>query len=244
MTQTTVRPHRVLRTVLVVLLVATAGAVAVGAIAWCSVFGCTLFSEDFEPQGEEATRARAAAVSRVADLADRASADGRVIARATRDGCRTGQNDWKRKDTYSHECEVDASRLVVVATERSAVADGLTAVDIRLRGLGCEPRPRGGLDRVRDEYWDEGNPNVAREGAAGLPSATYACGEDRSVEVEPLSARGSTSSLRSLTNGTLWLDDALAVDWYDVDDVRALRESDAELALVVTVGEGYYRTRF
>src|SRR5215217_8110495 len=116
MTQTPVRPapaprpRRVLRVVLVSLAVLLAGAGAVGVVGYCSVFGCSWFAEDFEPQGEQATRARAAAVPAVADLAERASADGRVIARATRDGCRSGQNDWKRKDTYSHECEVEASR--------------------------------------------------------------------------------------------------------------------------------------
>ena len=85
---------------------------------------------------------------------------------------------------------------------------------------------------------------IAPRKPSAIKSATYECGPDRSVEVEPLSASGSTSSLRSLTEGGLWLDDALAVDWYDADDVRALRESDAQLAVVVTVTQGYYRTRF
>lgn len=243
MTDTAARPRRVLRIVLVSLAVLVAGAGAVGVIGYCSVFGCTFFSEDFEPQGERATRARAAAVPAVADLADRASADGRVIARATRDGCTSGENNWKRKDTYSHECAVEASRVVVIATERSAVTDGLTAVDARVRGLGCEPSGWGGLDRVRDEYWDEGNPNVAREGAAGLPSARYDCGDGRELLVRPTGAQepGPAGSLQA-TGG--FFDDVLVDDGFDDADLATLRASDAQLAVVVTVSEGYYRTEF
>jgi hypothetical protein len=244
MSDTALRPRRVLKVVLVTLAVATLGLGAVATIAWCSVFGCTLFSEDFEPHGEKATRARADATPTVAELADRASVDGRVIGSGTIDGCRTGQNDWKRKDTYSHECEVAASRLVVLATDRADVADGLTALDATLRDLGCEPTTWGGLDRVRDEYWRGDNPNVQREGAAGLPSARYDCPDEVSVEVAPTSASDSGVSVEALADGVIWLDDVLADDWYAPEDLRSLRDSDAELAVVTTATKGYYRTRF
>lgn len=246
MSDTAVRPGRVLRIVLVSLLVSGLGVVALGAIAWCSFFGCTFFSEDFEPQGEEATRAREEAVREVAALADGASVDGRVLATGTRDGCTTGQNDWKRKDTYSHECTVEHSRLVVAvgAGAHDAVADGLTAADATLRRAGCAPSTWGGLERVRDEYWTDRNPNVARDGAAGLPSARYECGGDVEVEVEPTSARGASGRAELLGAGGEGLDEILAKDWYAEEDVRALRESDAELALVFTASRTYYRTRF
>ncbi len=238
------RPGRVLRIVLVTLAVVTLGVGAVGAIGWCSVFGCTWFSEDFEPWGEEATEARAAAVPEAARLADGAAAAGRVVADASRDGCRTGQNDWKRKDTYSHECEVEQSRIVLVTTRVEEVEDGLTRLDAAIRGLGCEASLRGGLDRVRDEYWLAANPQVQQRGADGLPSARYDCGSGSEVEVEPTSARASAASLGFVMNSNLWVDELLAEDWYTPQDLRALRETDAVLAVVVTASDGYYRTRF
>ncbi|MFQ6170132.1 hypothetical protein ACK8HX_00875 [Oryzobacter sp. R7] len=247
MSDTAVRPGRVLRIVLVSLLVAGLGVVALGAIAWCSFFGCTVFSEDFEPHGREATRAREEAVREVAALADGASVDGRVLASRTRDGCVSGQNDWKRKDTYSHECDVAASRLVVVVpgvASVQAVADGLTRVDATLRRSECVPSGGGGLDRVRDEYWRETNPNVARDGVAGLPSAHYDCPDGRRVEVEALSSGSRSTDVGRLADPYPWYDDRLSEDWYTVEDVRALREADAGLALVVTASETYYRTRF
>ena len=247
MTLATPRPHRVLRVVLVTVAVAAVGLGAVGVLGYCSVFGCTLFAQDFEPWGEEAVAARAAAVPAATEFADGAAAGGRVVADATRDGCRTGQNNWKIKDTYSHECEVDVSRLVVLTADRASVGEALTSADATIRALGCLPSgPRGGrgLDGVRAEYWREDNPQVARYGAAGLPSAGYDCPGGRTLEAQPTSASRSRVSAHDLTDGTPFLDDVLADDWYTAQDLRVLRESRAELALVVTVTDGYYRTRF
>lgn len=243
MSQTIARPRRGLSTFFVGPLVRAGGVVAVGALALGSLSGCTLFSEDFEPQGAAATQARADALVRVADLADGAAAGGRVIATATRDGCISGQNNWKIRDTYSHECAVEASRLVVVTTGATSVADELTAGDARLRALGCRPTAFGGLDRVRDEYWRPDNPNVDGQGASGLPMVTYVCG-DRELVVQPMSARASETALGLLVESRLGTDELLSADWYANDDILALRESDAELAFVVTASEGYYRTRF
>lgn len=243
MADTAVRPRPVLRTVLVVLLVGGLGVTAVGAIAWCSVFGCSLFREAFEPQGDEATTARTAAVRDLADLADRAASGGRVVADATVDGCRTGQNTWKRKDRYAHECEVRSSRLTLVAADRGSVAGALGTADATIRGLGCRPTPGGGLDRVRDEYWTATNPNVMRQGAAGLPSVTYLCGPgDRRLEVDPTSSR--TSDLDPLRSQASSYEDLVSEDWYSADDGRVLREARVELAFVVTASETYYSTGF
>lgn len=246
MADTAVRPRRVLRTVLVVLLVGGLGVTAVGAITWCSVFGCSLFPEEFEPQGEEATQARAAATATTADLLDRATAGRTVLAGARGDGCTTGQHNWKRKDTYSHECRLLASRVVVVTTgtDLAAVAQGLTDVDGEVRALGCTASSaRGGLDRVRDEYWTPQNRQVARYGAAGLPLAVYTCGPDTTLEVRPTGAQ-ERSTDPDLALAPLFVDETLTSDWYGPQDVRALTASGAGLAVVLTVTHDYYRTRF
>ena len=104
-----------------------------------------------------------------------------VLADATADGCASGQNNWKRKDTYSHECSVVDSRVVLVTTDREAVADGLTAADAALRDLGCAPAsPRGGLDRVRDRVLD--TPTTRRSSGTappGSPARSTPCADDR-----------------------------------------------------------------
>lgn len=238
------RPRRLLPAVLAVLAAVVLAGGALGTLAWCSTFGCTVFSEDFEPYGEKATAARAESAAAVAEVADRLGAVGSVLAAASRDGCRLGEHSWKRKDTYSHECRVDQSRIVLLATEPGEVADGLTAADQAIRDLGCRPGSWGGLDRVRDEYWSPDNPQVARAGAAGLPGATYQCGRDREIDVESIAAASSRGSSGTITAGGTSLDEMLAADWYDRRDLRAVRESGAELALVVTVSQTYYRTRF
>jgi hypothetical protein len=242
---TTARPaHRTLTIVLVVLGLVLLGVVAVGVLGYCSVLGCTFLSEDFEPQGEQATAARATATAGTADLAGRFVAGREVIADATADGCTTGQNNWKVKDTYSHECSVVDSRVVLVTTDREAVDDGLTAADAALRDLGCAPAsPRGGLDRVLSEYWHERNPQVERYGAAGLPGAVYQCTDERVVEVEPTSNR-EPSSQPEIALASAFFDDDISRHWYTDADTAALDRSDAELALVVTVREHYYDTRF
>jgi hypothetical protein len=241
---TTARPrHRVLTAVLLTVALVGAGVVAVAVLGFCSVFGCTLFPEDFEPHGREATTARTAATAAVGQVADRVVAGREVLADATADGCASGQNNWKRKDTYSHECSVVDSRVLLVTTEQEAVAEGLTAADAALRGLGCAPAsPRGGLDRVRDEYWTADNPQVARYGAAGLPGATYTCG-GVGVVVQPTSDReASTDPDIALAHENF--DDELSRSWYTAADLTTLKESGAALALVVTADRTYYRTSF
>lgn len=238
------RPRRVLRTVLVALAVLAVGVGALGVIGYCSVLGCTLFSEDFEPRGEKATASRAAATASVTELAEHIAADRPVLAETFADGCVTGQNNWKRKDTFSHDCSVASSRVVVLTNDRAQVSAGLTEVDAVVRGLGCTTQsPRGGLDRVRDEYWREDNPQVVRYGAAGLPGSVYQCPKGRTVEVDPTSAAESSSEPGVALGGT-FVDHPLSQDGYTTDDVRALKASGAQLALVVTVTQSYYRTRF
>jgi hypothetical protein len=239
-----VRPRRVLTTVLVVLALATTGVVAVGALAYCSVFGCTFFSEDFEPDGEEATAARRAATAEASAFADRISLGYEVVADATGDWCTTGQNNWKRKDSYSHDCSVVQGRLLVATDDLAAVAEELTAMDAGLRDLGCRPQsPRSGLDRVRDEYWDEDNPQVAQHGAAGLPDAVYSCSDGRTVRVQPTSD-GEPSADPEAAFGSRSAGEQVTGGWYTAADVAALKASGAQLALAVRVDQPYYRTRF
>ena len=134
--------------------------------------------------------------------------------------------------------------MLVATDDLAAVADELTAMDAGLRDLGCRPQtPRSGLDRVRDEYWDQGNPQVAQQGAAGLPGAVYSCPDGRTVQVQPTSDGGSTAGAAA-DLGPLFLDEPLQEDWFTSADVTALRGSGAQLALVVRVDQPYYRTRF
>ncbi|HYN66614.1 MAG TPA: hypothetical protein VES93_06970 [Ornithinibacter sp.] len=236
-------PRRALTAVLVVLALAAAGVLAVGTLGYCSVFGCTFFSEDFDPHGERATSARADATAGVAALADRVSLGYEVLAVGTVDGCVEGQHNWKRKDVYSHECSVVDSRVLLATRDPAAVADGLTAMDAVLRGLGCAPTPAGGLDRVRDEYWRDDNPQVQRRGAAGLPSAWYTCSDGRTVLAKPTSdAEPSTDPEAAF--GSRSPGDEISGSWYTAADVSALTASGAQLALVMRVEQTYYRTRF
>lgn len=239
-----VRPRRVLATVLVVLALVTAGVVTVGVLGYCSVFGCTFFSEDFEPDGEEATAARAAATAEASALVDRISLGYEVLADGTADGCSVGQNNWKRKDVYSHECSVVESRALLVTDDPAAVADGLTAMDAVLRDLGCAPDgPGGGLDRVRDEYWHDDNPQVRQRGAAGLPGAWYTCPQGLTVLAQPTSD-GEPSSDPEAAFGSRSSGEPITGSWYTAADVAALKASGAQLALVMRVEQPYYRTRF
>ena len=242
---TMTRPaRRTLTVVLVVVGLVVLGVAAVGVLGYCSVFGCTLFAEDFEPYGDEATAARARAGVDTAALADTLVAGREVLATAHADGCVSGQNNWKIKDTYSHECSVLDSRLVPVTTDSDAVGEGLTAADTALVRAGCAPAyPRSGLDRVRDEYWNEQNPQVRQLGAAGLPGATYSCPGDLTVSVDPTSHQQRGGAL-PVASDPVYLDDMLQQDWYTASDATALRESGSELALVITASSTYYRTRF
>lgn len=236
--------HRVLVVVLAVAGVLSLGAAAVGVVAYCSFAGCTWRAEPFEPDGERATAARSAATAQVSALADRLAAGHEVLADATADGCTSGQNNWKRKDTYSHECSVLDSRLVLVTSERDAVADGLTAADAALAQAGCRPAwERSGLDRVRDEYWNQQNPQVQEHGAAGLPEATYTCAGGLEVAVTPSSA-GARASEPPVSAAPVFFDDVLHEDWYTPADAATLERSGAALALAVTARSTYYRTRF
>ncbi|WP_299441360.1 hypothetical protein [uncultured Phycicoccus sp.] len=243
--------HRPLHVVLVVAAAVVLGLGAVGTLAFCSVFGCTVFSERFEPTGDEATKGRARAAEVALRAADAVTAGREVLASATVDGCDAGQHGWKRKDTYSHECFVVVSRtMVVVASGGSdAVGEGLTATDALVRAQGCAPSYGRDLDEVRAEYWRPDHANVQRFGAAGLPGARYECAPDPElepgsvvVEVQPTSTRAPGDAAGAF--GHFRLDQTFAGSWYDDDQAAAVTGSGVELAVVVTVRVGYYDTTF
>jgi hypothetical protein len=238
------RRHRVLVVVLAVVGVLSLGVAAVGVVAYCTLAGCTGTAEPFDPDGTQASSARASATTQLSGLADRLVAGHEVLADGTADGCVRGQNNWKRKDAYSYECSVLVSRLVLVTTDRDAVGDALTAADAAIVEVGCRRAyDLSGLDQVRDGYWDDSNPQVQQHGAAGLPGASYRCAGDVEVGVTPTSrdARTSDPALDALP---LFLEVMLHEDWYTPADIATLQRSGAELALVVTVRSTYYRTRF
>ncbi|PKW25988.1 hypothetical protein [Phycicoccus duodecadis] len=217
---------------------------AVGALAWCSTFGCTVLSEDFEPHGEEAVRARAEATAALAEAGASLAKGHPVLAATTLDDCLAGQHNWKVRDTYSHECFVRDSRVLELAATDAEVGPALTDFDATVRGRGCEASPGGGLDAVRTQYWSPTNPNVVREGAAGLPRAAYDCPDGSRVEARPTGADTRDTDPAAALGPDLAGNDVLSGDRYDAADLASVRASRASLALVVTVSRPYYRTRF
>ncbi len=247
----TTPPRRRLHVALVVVTAVVLGLGAAATLAFCSVFGCTVFSERFEPQGDEATEGRARARVVALQAADAVTVGRQVLASATVDGCDAGQNGWKRKDTYSHECFVVASRTMVVVASGGfdAVGEGLTATDALVRAQACAPSYGKDLDEVRAEYWRPDHAGVRRSGAAGLPGARYECAADPDlepgsvvVEVKPTSARAPTTT--TAVFGHFWLDETIAGSWYGDEQAAAVTASGVELAVVVTVRVGYYDTTF
>lgn len=240
-------PTRTRRRLLVVSSVVAALVLGLGAVAtlgWCSVAGCTAFGERFEPDGAEATRARAAASAELDRVAGELAEGHPVLAAATLDDCLSGQNNWKVKDTYSHECFVRDSRVLDLAATTEEVGPALDVFDGVLRARGCAPSLSEGLARVRDEYWTPDNPNVVREGAAGLPETAYDCPDGLRVEARPSAASSTQEDPRLALGPTSAGPEVLGGEPYDAADVAALRASGSALALVVTVSRGYYRTEF
>lgn len=235
---------RVLVVVTAVVVVLALGVAAVGVVAYCTLGGCTGPAEPFEPDGAQASAARASATTQVSGLADRLVAGHQVLADATDDGCMRGYSDLQRNDTYAEQCSVLASRLVLVTTDRDAVPDGLTAADAALVQVGCRPAYDGiTLDWMRQGYWDDSNPNVQQYGAAGLPGTRYRCADDLEVAVTPTSSRARQTEPPVSADPVL-LDEMLHENWYTPADAATLERSGAELALVFTVSSSYYRTRF
>lgn len=240
-------PTRTRRRLPIVLTVVGALVLGLGAVAtlwWCSAMGCTPFSESFEPDGADATRSRKAALVDLDRFAV-ALAAGRPVLAATRaDDCLTGQNNWKVKDTYSHECFVRDSRVLDLAASTDEVGPALDAFDDTLRSRGCEPSLAGGLAAVREEYWSPDNPNVVREGAAGLPEAAYDCPDGTRVETRPTAAAATGADADAVLGPVLAGSEVLGGSGYDTQDVASVKDSGSALALVVTVSRGYYRTEF
>ncbi len=96
---------------------------------------------------------------------------------------------------------------------------------------------------MREEYWTDDNPQVARYGAAGLPGATYTCAAGVDVLVQPTS-QALPETEPAIALASVFPDVELSSHWYTTEDLVAVRDSGAALALVVTVDQTYYRTRF
>lgn len=235
---------RVLVGVTAVVGVLSLGVIAASVVAYCTLGGCTGPAEPFEPDGAQASAARASATTQVSGLADRLVAGHKVLADATDDGCMRGHSDWQYKETYAEQCSVLASRLVLVTTDRDAVPDGLTAADAALAALGCRPAYQDTtLDYGRQGYWNDSNPQVQQYGAAALPGARYICADDLEVMVTPTSSRARKIE-PFVSADAVHLDEMLHENWYTPADAATLARSGAELALVFTASSTYYRTRF
>lgn len=209
--------------------------VAVAAVALVAT-GCG--AEPFEPDGAEATKARSQAWSEV----DRALADVRgdrePIAEARFDGCHTGQNNWKIRDEFQHECSVVAS-VMVPAAKLDDVSQALRTLSTRFEQLGCTTTWRT-LAEIDRDYWTEfrTRPDY-RPGS--LPEARYQCG-DRWITVAPTDTIKIKEGL--FPTALVGLDEMLDEQPYPADTEQRAKAEGSAMFWMVTSDRRYYATKF
>ena len=168
------------------------------ASARCSAAPCS--PRTSSPHGQEATAARAAATAAVGRrLADR------VVGRARGARRRHGRRVHLRPEQLEAQGHLLARVLGRGQPGRSGHhrPGGRRRRDSppwmpRCATSGARPRrPRGGLDRVRDEYWTAGQP-AGRSGTAppGSPAPIYTCADGVTVLVQPTSDREPSADAR------------------------------------------------
>ncbi len=200
------------------------------------VAGCG--PEPFEPDGAQAAEARVRSWSAI----DRALADVRgdrePVAAARFDGCHTGQNNWKIKDEYQHECSVVGS-LLVPAAGLAGVSQALQTMSSRLEDLGCTTTGRT-LAQIDREYWAQfrTRPDY-RPGS--LPEADYQCGDVR-VTVAPTDPIKIKQGL--FPTALLGLDELRDEQPYPADTDRRAESDGAAMFWMITADTRYYATRF
>ncbi len=225
---------------LAVLAVLGLGTGAIGTVAYCQVFGCSLFPEPFDPEGGRAQAQRTATRDELDRVLDAVTGRSTVLGEAWEDRCVEGRNSWKRKDPHAHECTLAVSRIVVVTTEPADVGKGLTEADAAARRQQCRPLwPEAGLAGVRREHWEPLAMGGGGKGATTLPGARYVCRASVLLELRPTASDEDPDALTGARIGA-----ARAGEPFAPADLARLRGSAAELALLVTAEEPYYVTSF
>src|SRR5690606_2772230 len=101
------------------------------------------------------------------------------------------QNNFKRRDEFSHECFVMASALTRAAGTEDEVGDAVVVMSEELERLGCTTADMT-LAEIERRYWQQFR-NRDGYGPGQLPEARYRCGEAdvsvRAVDLETLADR-------------------------------------------------------
>lgn len=200
------------------------------------VTGCG--AEPFEPNGPQATEARARAWGEVdLALAD-VQGDREPIGQARFDGCHTGQNNWKIKDEYQHDCSV-ARSVMVPAAELDEVSQALQTFNGRFEELGCTTTWRT-LAQIDEDYWTKfkTRPDY-RPGS--LPEAHYQCG-DRRITVAPTDTIKIKKGL--YPTALMGMDDMLDQQVFPEDLAKRAKSDGSAMFWMITAYSRYYSTKF
>lgn len=166
---------------------------------------CVLLSAcgaSFDPDGDEATRARAAGDSAAEALLDDVTAGRHEVATAVFDQCTEGRHDWKRNDSFDHECDLAHSRVVAGVQTVDEVESSLLAMQERILASGCTvDRGSIALGEVAEVYWpsrrktSSPSPGILPsghylcafegEGSLELEVTTYTAGRDEPFDLRP-----------------------------------------------------------
>ncbi|WP_162907447.1 hypothetical protein [Allorhizocola rhizosphaerae] len=143
-------------------------ALLVTVVAW-GLAGCS--HERADPQAEEIVKARDEARGRVAPSLS-VVGDAREVARVELDFCREGQYDWKIKEPFRSECQLQTAVAFTFGGDfrqrATAIHEGLKA-----RGWAESMGVPGSFD-----VWDKQDASIGR-----IPSSLYKDGELRRVWV-------------------------------------------------------------
>jgi hypothetical protein len=136
------------------------------------VAGCS--GKRAEPQAEEVVKAREEARGRIAPTLT-VVGDAREVARVELDFCREGQNDWKIKESFLSECQLQTA---VAFTFGSDFRQRALAIHEGLKARGWAADSESMTVQGSFEVWDGRDASIGR-----IPSALYKQGELRRVWV-------------------------------------------------------------
>ena len=203
--------------------------------------GCTFFGEQFDPQGDEARAARAAATADVEERLTRVVGDATAYGRLFADACHEGQENWKVREPLAWDCRVGVATVVDGARTRDDVVAALADLHRRVVDAGCTPREGEGLLGQPTQYWQELS---SREGYGpqDLPSVVYECGSDAWVEVLS-SAPGAEALVRDVADPFgigFPADRVIAEEGLPASGLTAVTAAEAAQVFVVRVTQRYY----
>ncbi|MGC3956061.1 MAG: hypothetical protein QM804_17760 [Propionicimonas sp.] len=121
------------------------------AVLCLGLAGCV---RPFQPDGSLAGAGREAMRPRLADLASQLTRDEPPLATVTRDGCRTGQNNFKVRDEFAHDCLLVHAVAFPAAATPDDVKDAIATMADRLAALGCTADGDLDLTQIGNAYWE------------------------------------------------------------------------------------------